>query len=167
MPTQLKTLLKHSGGSEAAQALTQMIVNMVIGIAIMVVLVVLSGGAATMPIAAKLAEMVAPAVGLAERVCETIIRVSMITVQVAMTLAAITLSSVNMNNKIQLSYMDVAKGDAESYSEKVQVIIAALKKAIAKLFELLQSSSDKIVTISDAQGKKWTDASQISTDLMG
>jgi len=162
----IQDVVKACGGSEMAQQMVAMVVQIVVMLAIMIVLLLVTGGAATEAMAAKFAEMIERAIQVSSEVAERIVKISRLTV--ATVIASLTISSegVKMNNNILLSQMDIIKGEADAYSEVIQGIIALLKKVIAKLLELLQNGSDMIVSISNFQGKKWSDASQVMSDLV-
>lgn len=163
----MQQLVKACGGNEMAQAIAAMVFNMVAQIALMVVMIIVTGGAATGALVAQVGAMVARATGLALETATKAVRIAMIVMQVVISAIQISASAIKVNNNILLSQIDIIKGQAEAYSEEIQGMIAAMKKVIEKLLELLQGNTDAIVSISNFQGKKWDDASQISTDLAG
>ena len=86
---------------------------------------------------------------------------------IIVTSLTISQSGIQLNNNILLSQMDIIKGEAKAFQEKVEALIAVMKKVVDMLLQLLQKGSSDIASINNLQGKKWSDASQILSQIAG
>lgn len=159
--------VKACGGDAMAQSIAAMVVNLVIQIAFIVVVLVVTGGAATPAIAGEVASMIAEATNITLETAEKVVKISMIIMQVIMASLQIASDGISINNNILLSQIDIIKGQAEAYSEQLEAMIAQIKHVIDKLLQMIQGNSDMIVSISNFQGQKWSSASQVTSDIFG
>ncbi len=74
-------------------------------------------------------------------------------------------SYVNMQNDFLNADLVVKKAHAEAYYAEVQAIIAVIQKCIDVLLAALAANPDFIMTLSNFQSAKYTDAGKIGTEL--
>jgi hypothetical protein len=163
----IQDMVKVCGGDKMAQEIVAMVVNMIVQIGIMIILMILTGGAATGALVAKVTELLAKSVKIALETASKIVTICRYVMMILMSSLQITQQSIQLNNSVVLSKIDIIKGEAEKYSEEIQAIIKALTKMIQKLLQLLQGNSEGIVSISNFQAKKYSDANVITSDIVG
>jgi hypothetical protein len=162
----IQNIVKACGGSEQTAEMAAMIVYMTIMMALMIALVIVTGGAATPAMIGEMTGAMANALAISEKTAKTVILVSRWVFQAAITALTCTVEGVKMQNNILLAQIDIIKASAEAYSEIVQAIIKEVKKVLQLLFDLLSANSDNLTMLSNFQGKKWDDASQVMTNLL-
>lgn len=161
----IQDVTKACGGDKMAQEIAAMVVDMVVQLALMIVVMIFTGGAAVSYVAARMGEVIAKSVAASLKSISKIMLIVRMAMFVVTMSLQITTSSIKVNNSLILANIDMIKGDAEKYSEEIQALITILKKLIAKLLAMLQGAGKDIAAISEQQGKKWSDASQISSDI--
>jgi hypothetical protein len=159
--------IKAGGGDDAQQALGAAVVMMAVQMAVMVAMSVGTMGFGTSAALADAAQSLAKIADISVKTATTIVKASFMAVQATVLSLQVANSAVQINNNTWLSRIDRYKGDSESFSEEIQATITVLKKLADKLLAMLQGNSDMIVNINTAQGKKWSDVSSISSEIMG
>lgn len=162
----LQDTVKAMGGSKMAQEMVAMVVQIIVMLAVLIFVMIITGGAATAATAQVLAGVVQKALEVTATTAEKIVSITRQIVAVTIAAITITADSIKLNNNILLAQIDIIKGESEAYSAIIQGIIAQIKKVIAILFQILQGNSDFVVSISNFQGKKWTDASNVMSNLV-
>ncbi|HEV8051061.1 MAG TPA: hypothetical protein VGP47_01095, partial [Parachlamydiaceae bacterium] len=161
----VKDTMKAFGADDKAAAIADMVFKAVLMVAIMVVMVVVTGGAATEAVMLGVFKMIADALHVATKVAVRIVQIATLIMNTVIASIQVSASAVTMNNSIIMSKIDMIKGESEAYAEIVAGMIAAIQKLIQKLLALMQQGASSIVMINEFQGKKWTNASQISSDI--
>lgn len=163
----VKDIVATCGGNKMAQELVNMVVTLMIQMAMLVFTMILTSGSSTALLVEKITEQIVRATETTLQMAQKLVAINKIIFCVITSSIQITTSSIKLNNSLKLANIDIIKGDAEKYSEEVQALIEILKKLVAKLLAMLQGNTDAIVSISNFQGKKWSDANQLSSEIFG
>jgi hypothetical protein len=160
--------IKAYGGDAKQQMIGSAVTEGIVMISAMIVMTVLTFGAGS----AGLAEA---ALGIVNRVMDTAvelsttaeraIQVTQTVVQVVSGAAQAAQQGITINNELLLGQIAKIQGDADSNNQQVQAIVEIMQMLIKKLLDMLSGEGSTIANISNLQGKKWSNASDIATQI--
>lgn len=168
----IQNFVAACGGNKKQQMLANTVCSITAQLAVTIVMSVCSGGAAApaevTALAAKVLQSTFTALKDMEsamKVASRALRVTMMTVDLVNTGSQVAQSGISINNNVLQAEMAIIKGEMEAFAEKIQALITVFTKLIDDLLDTLNTNATWLTNLSKFQSDKYTQASNVSSQL--
>lgn len=157
----IQTFVAGCGGDAATQAIAAAVVQGVATVVVAAALMIATGGAS----APALLEAVASFLNVSIESAMLVSKIALVGFQVAIAAMTITRQGVELNNNLLMAQIVMIKAKMEAQAQEIEAIIQVISQLITKLLEILNSHADVLVELGEFQGSKYSQASQLTTEI--